>query len=493
MGEFPEPAIQGNPVVEPVSTPVTSTSAGQPMQATDPSPSTESLSQSETKTVLAPISTLVTSKVEMSSSHVPSAIRPSTVVEDRTSAPTTKLPPVTSIVQSTSVVQSISIVQPTSIVQAASILQTTSALISQSTSIQIITPASAPAPISTTSQRTSKSFSTIPESSASSNTLSTTEIVTRPIITPTSTRPPLATTAPTVNSHLSLGAIVGIVSAIVVILVVAGMCIIIGPRRALRKLGVGANRDEEKIDYEEWERTRRESGTWTRRSASVGANSDWWRPPPGAFPNRPSTVSLCGPGMAGVGAGKGVGIPENPTSPVPRRMSQRRVEERGAVRSGWFATSMVRGASLLSLGSFVRPPMETSNTRGSERMSRMGTGGSAGKRFQELYRRERASGSANSTRLNEPTEYLATINEMGERQSSIIGQRRVPGEMNSYRPRSTGPKVRRPSRLATSYVPDIVVQDTTLPNLSSVSSVTHESGGRGYDADAEIERRPCVI
>jgi hypothetical protein len=123
----------------------------------------------------------------------------------------------------------------------------------------------------------------------------------------------------------------------------------------------------------------------------------------------------------------------------------------------------------------------------------MGTGGSAGKRFQELYRRERASGSSNPTKPSEPTEYLATINEMGQRQPSGIGQRRVPGEMSNYRPRSAAAKVRRPSRLASSYVPDIVVQDTTLPNLSSLSSVTHESSGRGYDADAEVERYPRVI
>ncbi|KAF8710423.1 hypothetical protein RHS03_01774, partial [Rhizoctonia solani] len=474
MGEFPEPAIQGSPVLESTSAPITSISSSQPIPSTDPSPSVESSSQSETNASFTPISTPtpVTTKVETSFSHAPSTTKPSTTVELQTSALITRSPTTTSFVQST----------PT--------FQSTSVFIPQPTSIQIVTPASAPISIPTTSQRISTPFSTIKDESTSSGASSVTEIVTRPIITPVSTQPPpLATTAPTANSHLSLGPIVGIVAAIVIVLAIIGTCIILGPRRALRKVGIGANRDEEKIDYEEWEPTHRESGTWTGRPTSVGANSDWWRPPPGAFPTRPSTMSLGGPGMAGVGAGKSIGMDGNPASPIPRRMSQRRIEERGAIRSGWFATSMVRGASLLSLGSLVRP-IESSNSRGSERMSRMGTGGSAGKRFQELYRRERASGSSGLMKSNEPTQYLATINEMGVRQPSEMGQYRVPGGISSYRPRTTTPKVRRPSQLAMSYVPDIVVRDATLPNLSSVSSVTHESGGRGYDGDAEVERRP---
>ncbi|KAL5635369.1 hypothetical protein ACGC1H_004230 [Rhizoctonia solani] len=456
MGEFPEPAIRGSTLEEFTSAPITSASLSQPIQATSLSASTDSSSRVEIMTSIAPSRAPVTSTTSTSFSHASSTSRPSTTTESSTPIPST-----TSVVVTTSI-------QPTSITQQ------TSTFIPQSTSSQVITSVSTSSPVLITLQPSSTIASATTELPVDSETSSLTEIVTRPIITPTpSPPPPLATTAPTVYSHLSFGAIMGIVAAVVVVLAVAGICIILGPRRALRKIGIGANRDDEKIDYEEWERTHRESGTWTGRRASMGASSNWWNPPAGPFPTRPSTISMGGPGMAGVGAGRSMERGASPTSPVPRRMSQHRVEERGAVRSGWFAASMVRGASLLSLGSLVRPAAEPYD--GSQRMSRMGTGGSAGKRFQELYRRE------------------PTVSEIGEREPSEAGQRRAPGEMGAYRPRSMAPRVRQPSRLATSYVPEIVVQDATLPNLSSISSVTHESGGRGYDADAEAERYPRVF
>ncbi|KDN49001.1 hypothetical protein RSAG8_02354, partial [Rhizoctonia solani AG-8 WAC10335] len=468
MGEFPEPAIFGSTVEASASAPTISTSPSQPIQATNPSPSADSSSRVETKTSVAPSLVPVTSKTATSFSYASSSSRPSTTVE-----PPTPVQSTTSVVATTSM-------------QSTSTSLQTSTSVPQSTSSRVITPVSTPSPTLTTLRQSSTVISTVRETPINSETLSSTEIVTRPIITPNSSPlPPLATTAPTAYSHLSFGAIIGIVTVVVVVLAVAGTCIILGPRRALRKIGIGANDDDE-LDYEEWERTHRESGTWNGR-ASTGASSDWWKHPAAPFPTRPSTV--CGPGMAGVGAGKAMEMGASPTSPVPRRMSQRRVEERGAVRSGWFATSMVRGASLLSLGSLVRPPAEPSY--GSQRMSRMGTGGSAGRRFQELYRRERAS-QASPTRSNEPAEYLATVTELGERKPSE-GGRRAPGETGAYRPRPMEPKVRRPSRLAMSYVPEIVVHDATLPNLSSVSSVTHESSGRGYDADAEAERHPRVF
>ncbi|KAG9083604.1 hypothetical protein FS749_005908 [Ceratobasidium sp. UAMH 11750] len=142
--------------------------------------------------------------------------------------------------------------------------------------------------------------------------------------------------------------------------------------------------------------------------------------------------------MAGVGAGSRMGRGASEDSSTGNPASQDagqspEPETNRTVRSGWFAASMVRGASLLSLGSILKPEPA---------VSRVGQG-SAGRRFQELYRRERAT-------------------EMGERTS------RVP-----Y------PAVKRPSRLGT--IPAILVQDATLPSLSSASHVT----GRGYDADVE--------
>ncbi|KAH7341116.1 hypothetical protein B0J17DRAFT_716270 [Rhizoctonia solani] len=473
MGEFPEAAIRGTTVEESASTLTTSVSPSQPIQATDPSSSVDSSSRVEIKTSVTPSPAPATSKVTTTSfSHASSTSRLSTTTNSSPPVQTTTAPALTTSIQPSLLTQQ------------------TSTSVPPSTSIQVITPVSISIPISTTFQESSTPISTITGTSTDLQTSSFTEIVTRPIITPTYTPPPLATIVPTAHSRLSFGAIVGVVSAVVIVLVVTGICIVLGPKRALRKVGIRTNRDEEKIDYEEWERTHRESGTWTRRPASIGANSDWWKPPPGPFSTRPSTLSMGGPGMAGVGAGRG--MDRNTPSPISRGMSQRRVEERGAVRSGWFATSMVRGASLLSLGSLVRSPAEPSHGRGSERMSRMGTGGTAGKRFQELYRRERASGTSASIKSDKPTEYLATVSEMGERKPSEVGQHRAPVEMGVYRSRSTTPKVRRPSRLAMSYVPEIVVHNATLPNLSSVSSVTHESG-RGYDADAEVDRRPHVF
>ncbi|CAE6375100.1 unnamed protein product [Rhizoctonia solani] len=474
MGEFPEPAIRGSMLEEFTSAPIISTSISRPIQTTSLSTSADSSSRVETMTSIAPSRAPVVSTTVTSFSQVSSTSRPSTTTESSTPIPST-----TSLVVTTSI-------QPTSTTQQ------TSMFIPQSTFSQVITSILASSSVLTTLQPSSTLASATTETPVDSETSSLTEIVTRPIITPTpSPPPPLATTAPTVYSHLSFGAIMGIVAVVVVVLAVAGTCIILGPRRALRKIGMGSNRDNEKLDYEEWERTHRESGTWTARRASVGASNGWWNPPVGPFPTRPSTVSMGGPGMAGVGAGRSMESDASLISPIPRRMSQRRVEERGAVRSGWFAASMVRGASLLSLGSLVRPAAEPYD--GSQRMSRMGTGGSAGKRFQELYRRERASRTSTLMKSNQPTEYLATVTELGEREPSEVRQRRGAEEIGAYRPRSMAPKVREPSRLAMSYVPEIVVHDATLPNLSSISSVTHESSGRGYDADAEAERYPRVL
>ncbi|KAJ1309532.1 hypothetical protein OPQ81_006305 [Rhizoctonia solani] len=475
MGEFPEPAIRGSTAMVSASTPTTSSGSNQPsLQATNPSSSAGNPSPLETEMSMTPRLLSTVSKAATSFSHASNTGGPSTTIEPW--APDTSALP---------------LLPTTTSIHLTLTNQQTSVAIPRSTWSQVVTPASIAKSLSTSPQLSGTPVSTTMEESESANpeTSSLTKIITRPIITPTRP-PPLSATAPTANSHLSFGAIVGVVGVIIVVLAVAGTCIILGPRRALRKVGIGANGDEEK-DYEEWEREHRVSEKWERRAGSIGSSSDWWRPPPRPFPTRPSTVSMGGPGMAGVGAGKGMGIDENPTSPIPKGMSRRRVEERGAVRSGWFAASMVRGASLLSLGSLVRHPSDSSNGRGSERMSRMGTGGSAGKRFQELYRRERASG-ASTMRTNQPTEYLATVNEIGEHRPSGAGQHRAPGEMD-YRTRSIAPRARRPSRLTTSYVPEIVVQDTTLPNLSSVSIVTYESGGRGYDADAEAEQRSRVF
>ncbi|CAE6404471.1 unnamed protein product [Rhizoctonia solani] len=478
MGEFPEPAIRGSTVEESSSALFTSVTPSQLIQSTDSSPSSSSSWRVEIKTSIVPSSTPATSKAATSFSFAPSTSRPSTTAESSTPVQST-----TSTIVTTSI-------QPTSTIPP------TSTPIPQSTSSQIISLLSAPSSTTITVYPSSTLISATTETSIESETTSSSGIVTRPIITPTSSPPaPLATTAPTAYSHLPFGAIMGIVASVLVVIAVAGICIIVGPRRALRKMGIGAKRDDEKMDYDDWERTHRESASWSGRRASIGASSDWWKPP-APLPTRPSTISVGGPGMAGVGAGRGMDADiDSPVSPVPRRMSQRRVEERGAVRSGWFAASMVRGASLLSLGSLVRPPAEPSygSSGGSERMSRMGTGGSAGKRFQELYRRERASRTSTLVKSNQPTEYLATVSELGEHEPSRAGQRRASGDMGVYRSRSMAPKVRQPSRLAMSYVPEIVVQDATLPNLASVSSVTHESGGRGYDADAEAERYPRVI
>lgn len=347
----------------------------------------------------------------------------------------------------------------------------------QTSTVQLVMSTLAPSSPTTTFSRSSTSSSTSVSTDTESQSLSVLSTVTRPIITPSST----ATSGPTTeivaaNSHLSFGAIVGVVAAVILLIGVTGTCLILGPRRALRKIGINSRRDEETIDYEEWEQEHRDStsGVWGGRPASVGANSDWWRPPPGAFPTRQSTISMAGPGMAGVGAGKVMEVTD--MGPPPRRISQRQVEERRAVRSGWFASSMVRGASLLSLGSLVRPPTESSS--GAEKMDRLGTRGSAGRRFQELYRRERAQQQGPSETGTGPRARVPPVSEMGERQ---MGERRS---------RVMTPKTRRPSRLAQSYVPEIVVHDATHPSLSSVSN---ESGGRGYDADAEVEPRRARV
>lgn len=382
--------------------------------------------------------------------------------------------------------------QSTSSASTTSSIQSTSTGVSETTSTQLLTQVLAPTSTSTTHSRTSTTRSSASGSKSTepqASSLLTT--VTRPI---TPIFVPTASLAahkelPAVDFHLPFGAVAGIVLAAVIVIGVGGTCLIFGPRRTLRKIGIGRDRDNYD-DYEEWDEAPRDSGVWTRRPASIGANSDLWKTSSGAFPSRYSTASVGGPGMAGVGAGKGMGMTEvspnvltHPPQPPSRRMSQHRVEERGPVRSGWFTASMVRGASLLSLGSLVRPLAEPSN--GSERMSRLGTGGSAGRRFQELYRRERAQQSVGGANTNGSSQSKGGVGEMGERLPSGSGQHRDPVEMG--RSRVMTPRVRRPSRLATSYVPEVVVHDTARPSLSSAS---HD--GKGYDADAEIERRRVI-
>jgi hypothetical protein len=270
------------------------------------------------------------------------------------------------------------------------------------------------APISTPS---STQTSTVRTSSIGS-TKSMPGTSTRPIITPTPTFTPGPTTQLiSSSSRLSFGEIVGLVAIVVVVLGVVGMCVVLGPRRALRKVGIG-RKPREPGEYEEWEDGEKQPSEGDRPAS--GAASDWWRAPAGAHGSRVSIVSTGGPGMAGVGAGS-------------RVAQSTRTEERKAVRSGWFATSMVRGASLLSLGSMLKPEPATE-------MRQMSGQGSAGRRFQELYRRERAA------------------------------------ERVAY------PTVRRPSRLGTvpAVVPAILVHDATLPSLSST---------RGYEADVEAPSR----
>ncbi|KAG8746948.1 hypothetical protein FRC10_003119 [Ceratobasidium sp. 414] len=265
---------------------------------------------------------------------------------------------------------------------------------------------------------------------------------TRPIMTPTPTstfKPGAPTELVSANSRLSFGEIVGLVALVTVMLGAVGWCVVLGPRRALRKVGIGKKKSWERGrgEYEEWEDGEKPEDDGIR--VIVGAGSDWWslRAPAGALGSRMSSVSVGGPGMAGVGAGSRMAqnTSEDPSAgnltPEDARQSPE-PEARRTVRSGWFAASMVRGASLLSLGSVLKPEPA---------VSRVGQG-SAGRRFQELYRRERAT-------------------EMGERAL------RVPH-----------PAVRRPSRLGT--IPAILVQDATLPSLSSASHVTG-----GYDADVE--------
>ncbi|KAG9082565.1 hypothetical protein FRC07_014161 [Ceratobasidium sp. 392] len=272
--------------------------------------------------------------------------------------------------------------------------------------------------------------------------------MTRPILTPspTSTFTPNAPTELlSANSRLSFGEIVGLVAVATVVLGVVGWCVVLGPRRVLRKIGL-KKKSKSKEEQLEWEADEEKSDEGHKR-ASVGAASDWWslRAPAGALESRMSSVSVGGPGMAGVGAGSRMtpnsSEGSNTNDQAPPLQESIQPERRGTVRSGWFSASMVRGASLLSLGSVLKPEPAVSRVG-------QGQGGSAGRRFQELYRRERAT-------------------EMGEH-THAPGTSRVP-----Y------PAVKRPSRLGT--VPTILVQDATLPSLSSASHVT----GRGYDADVE--------
>ncbi|CAE6466264.1 unnamed protein product, partial [Rhizoctonia solani] len=246
MGEFPEPAIRGSTIEESPSTLFTSITPSQLIQSTNSSPSSSSSWRVEIKTSIVPSSTPVTSEAVTSFSFAPSTSRPSTTVESSTP------------------VQSTTFIVVTTSIQPVSTIPPTSTPITQSTSSQIITLLSAPSSTTMTLYPSSTLISATTETSIDSETTSSSGIVTRPIITPTPSPPaPLATTAPTAYSHLPFGAIMGIVAAVLVVLAVAGICIIIGPKRALRKMGIGAKRDDEKMDYDEWERTHRESGTWS--------------------------------------------------------------------------------------------------------------------------------------------------------------------------------------------------------------------------------------
>ncbi|KAF8609842.1 hypothetical protein BDV93DRAFT_600942 [Ceratobasidium sp. AG-I] len=434
MGEFPDEAIQGSNV--PQSTPVPRTTAPtNPVEPVDPDPAPTSSGDE------------VVTSTELSLTPVPTRATSSSTFTGG-SGGTSRTGGFTSRNEQALATTSEQI-SPSSSTQVAT---TTSNIISSSQVIQTSTQPSMTLSFSASTSSTSHArpgtmhTSTLSASTRVGSTKSIPGTSTRPIITPM----PTGTMRPTSEllagtPHLSFGVIVAIVGLVFVALAIIGTCAVLGPKRALRKVGVG--RPPEEKTYEEWENGERqeegEGKVWGGRPESMGANSDWWRAPAGALGSRVSTVSVAGPGMAGVGAGKA-------TQRAPSTRAN--VEERRAVRSGWFATSMVRGASLLSLGSIVRPVEPPV----SEMPRNRGGQGSAGRRFQELYRRERGMEAG----------------EMGERQRS--GRVSVPG-------------VRRPSRLGA--VPAILVHDATLPSLSSVSNVTHGSGGRGYDADWEGDQR----
>ncbi|KAG8790061.1 hypothetical protein FRC12_012856 [Ceratobasidium sp. 428] len=424
MGEFPDPAING----ESVSTSASSVNAASsptinPRPATTTQFTATSPAEAETSTVAEESPTPVTTST--------SAIRSSTSEPaDRPSQITSLLMP-TSMSQTSITSGVASTIPPTS-----SQFQTSFVMTSTTISLAAI-------------PSTQHSTSAIRGTTNSSSSLAGT--TTRPIITP----PPTSTFTPTApaelvtaNSHLSFGQIVGLVA---IVLGVIGWCVVLGPRRALRKVGIGKKKSwENSKEHEEWDD---EGSVHELKRASIAGGSDWWslRAPAGALGARMSSVSMAGPGMAGVGAGSR--MTSNPSEdpsvtdqPPQDVIHSPQAERHGTVRSGWFASSMVRGASLLSLGSVLKPEPAVSRAGPAQ--------GSAGRRFQESYRRERAT-------------------EMGERTPSTSS--RVP-----Y------PAVKRPSRLGT--VPAILVQDATLPSLSSASHVT----GRGYDADVErIHFRQC--
>ncbi|KAG8717513.1 hypothetical protein FRC09_014144 [Ceratobasidium sp. 395] len=420
MGEFPDPAINGEPAP---TSPSSGNAASSPTINPRPAVTTQftatSPAEAETSTVVEESPTPVATSA--------SAIRSSSSEPANRPPQTTSLMTATSTSQVTSTAGATSTVQPTS-----SQFQTSFVMTSTTISLEAI-------------PSTQHSVSNVRGTTKSSTSLAGT--TTRPIITP----PPTSTFTPTApaelvtaNSHLSFGQIVGLVAVVTIVLGVIGWCVVLGPRRALRKVGIGKKKSwENSKEHEEWDD---EGSVHELKRASIAGGSDWWslRAPAGALGTRMSSVSMAGPGMAGVGAGSR--MTSNPSEdpsvndPPPQEIIHSpQAERRGTVRSGWFASSMVRGASLLSLGSVLKPEPAVSRVGQSQ--------GSAGRRFQELYRRERAT-------------------EMGERTPSASS--RVP-----Y------PAVKRPSRLGT--VPAILVQDATLPSLSSASHVT----GRGYDADVE--------
>ncbi|QRV99838.1 hypothetical protein RhiJN_27857 [Ceratobasidium sp. AG-Ba] len=424
MGEFPEPAIHGDPIPTTWSPPAAWSSLS---TTSDSSINNSSFQSSTTKaeptSTTEPPSETYVAPESTPWSPIPKPPSPSIIAPPKSASPSSTVQLVTSSIQS-----------------ASSVVPTTVVIISTGT---LLPPTPSSTQHSTSSSRaTTQSTTSLPATS------------TRPIFTPTPT-PTYTPDAPielvSSGSRLSLGGIIGVVAAITIVLGVFAFCLVMGPRKALDKAGIYYDHKEpEGWSSDDEEKSGDEGGTVRRIS------SDWWnlRTPGGTFGTRVSGISTSGPGIAGVGAGGRTvqdTVVENDLrpqwqEPVQRDQGMISPSRRATVRSGWFATSMVRGASLLSLGSMLKPEPVTSP------ISREG---SAGRRFQELYRRERAS-------------------EMGERIHSTAGQY-IPTRST----RAPYPAGKRPSRLST--IPDVLVQDATLTSLSSASRVT----GRGYDADVE--------
>ncbi|KAG8769796.1 hypothetical protein FRC12_004738 [Ceratobasidium sp. 428] len=272
MGEFPDPAINGDPVstsissVNAASSPTINPRPAATTQFTPTSPA-----EAETSTVVEESPTPVATST--------SAIRSSTSELADRPPQTTSLMIVTSTNQATSTASTTPTIQPTS-----SQFQTSFVMTSTTISLEAI-------------PSTQHSVSNVRGTTKSSSSLAGT--TTRPIITP----PPASTFTPTApaelvtaNSHLSFGQIVGLVAVVTIVLGVIGWCVVLGPRRALRKIGIGKKKSwENSKEHEEWEDD--EGSVHELKRASVAGGSDWWslRAPAGALGTRMSSVSMAGP------------------------------------------------------------------------------------------------------------------------------------------------------------------------------------------------------